>query len=435
MNKKQIIYTLRSADEASVERFMSEAAKKDEIFAKALKRAEKADGFTDVAVGAEQYDRRIRITHTASIAAASVLLVAGIGGLIHLMNANRLSPEEPFNDGNIAAVTAVSTDPAASETTAAADTKVTGQVTVIETVTETAETDTVTTASGTSSESNTDTTEKSSESHTEKTTAKNEGTSAAAEQPTAETTTEAAPATESAPTEPSESAEQLREKCIASVYNYDAFSAGFTLNRSENGGPLYRYCEGRIKLSNPTMTGEMFRKIFVSDGRFYCDERQFFLNDKYVFAGDFGDGGLIAKITKMSNELLPGSVTDRVYYNEYPGFLFIRGSAAGNASSWEITGERNDNGRRTVSVSGSYEDNGHYTFTADIDAETGICLAYDLYLRGEVLTESFRTSDQRFNSAAEAPMNIPSVREFLENNGYAERMIANFSDYQISDLN
>jgi hypothetical protein len=42
--RKKIIYTLRSADKASVERLMSEAAKKDEIFAKARERAEKSDG-------------------------------------------------------------------------------------------------------------------------------------------------------------------------------------------------------------------------------------------------------------------------------------------------------------------------------------------------------------------------------------------------------
>ena len=75
--KKKIIYTLRSADKDSVEKLMADAAKKEEIFARIKERTEKDSEYTDVAEGVEKYSRRMKISHTASAAAASLLLIAG----------------------------------------------------------------------------------------------------------------------------------------------------------------------------------------------------------------------------------------------------------------------------------------------------------------------------------------------------------------------
>jgi hypothetical protein len=239
--------------------------------------------------------------------------------------------------------------------------------------------------------------------------------------------------TEAKPTEADLSGDQIRDKCIGSVYNYDSFSADFTLSKVKDGNWLYRYSEGTIKLDNSSMNGEMYQRIYTSDGRFYCDERQYYLNDKFVYAGDHGEGVLIAKITDIRNELPSDGISDRVWYKDYTGLSrFTSGSL--NGSVWELTGERNENGRKILSVKARYEgDNSASSFTADIDADTGICLAYDRYLENE-LVESFRTENVKFNNEADTPPNSHEVREFLENNGYASGMLENFSDYKISDL-
>lgn len=411
--RKKIIYTLRSADKASVERLMSEAAKKDEIFAKARERAEKSDGYTDVAEGAEQYNPKIRIFRTASAAAASVLIVTGVWGAVHLLKNSRLNSfEHNIGNSNITEGFTISEGKTAYDENSSVNNDIT----------------TVITAKTTASSDGTVTTNAEGSVTSEAASSANEVTTTAENGDNNVSTT-----TEAKPTEADLSGDQIRDKCIGSVYNYDSFSADFTLSKVKDGNWLYRYSEGTIKLDNSSMNGEMYQRIYTSDGRFYCDEHQYYLNDKFVYAGDHGEGVLIAKITDIRNELPSDGISDRVWYKDYTGLSrFTSGSL--NGSVWELTGERNENGRKILSVKARYEgDNSASSFTADIDADTGICLAYDRYLENE-LVESFRTENVKFNNEADTPPNSHEVREFLENNGYASGMLENFSDYKISDL-
>ena len=436
--RKKIIYTLRSADKASVERLMSEAAKMDEVFAKARERAEKGDGYTEAAKkdeisekagepaekgseytevteGTEQYNPKIKIFHTASTAAASVLLVAGIWGAVHLLKNDHANFEHHIGNNNITDSFTI------SEAKTSHDENSPENNANVTTVTITGKTDVSPGAAVTTNAEGSGTSESVSSTTTVTTTAANE-------KPDVQTTTEAKP------TDSNVSGEYIRDKSVNSVYNYNSFSADFTLNKKRDNSPLYRYSEGTIKIDNSSMTGEMDQTIYASDGRFYCDERHYYLNDKFVYAGDYGGGNVMARITDMRNELPSDSVFDRVYYKEYAGFSqFTSGNL--NDSVWEVTGERTENGRKIVSVNVRYDgDSSGSSFTADIDAETGICLAYDRYLDNELI-ESFRVTDIRFDNEAAAPPDSHEVREFLENNGYASGMLENFSDYSISDLN
>ena len=94
-----------------------------------------------------------------------------------------------------------------------------------------------------------------------------------------------------------------------------------------------------------------------------------------------------------------------------------------------ITGERTENGRRIASVSFSYEElrEGKYEpryITADIDAETGLWLAYELrsddeYYGEGYLLESFKATNYKFNDEAEAPMTKDEVMKYIDDNGYS----------------
>ncbi len=408
--RKKIIYTLRSADKASVERLMSEAAKKDEIFAKARERAEKSDGYTDVAEGAEQYNPKIRIFRTASAAAASVLLAAGVWCAVHLLKNNHLSFEDNIGNSNITEGFTVSEGKTALNENSSENNAKVSTVTITGKTTASSDAAVTTNAEGS----------RTSEVASSETTAANGDNDL-------QTTTEVKP------TESNMSGDQIRDKCIGAVYNYDSFSANFTLSKLKDGNWFYRYSEGTIKLDNNSMNGEMYQRIYTSDGRFYCDERQYYLNDKLVYAGDYGEGVLIAKITDIRNELPSDGIFDRVWYKDYAGLSQFTSDDL-NDSVWEITGERTENGRKVVSVKVRYDgENSASSFIADIDAETGICLTYDRYLADE-LVESFRATNVKFNNEADTPPNSHEVREFLENSGYAAGMLENFSDYRISDL-
>ena len=85
-SSKKIIDTLRSADKASVEKLMDEAARKEDIFARIQERtgAQNSD-YTDVEAGVEKYGRRISITRMVSAAAAIAVLAGAVGGGVYLM--------------------------------------------------------------------------------------------------------------------------------------------------------------------------------------------------------------------------------------------------------------------------------------------------------------------------------------------------------------
>ena len=145
-NKRKIINTLRRANKASVEKLMAEEAKKNEIFAKAQRRANiEQTEYADSVSGVEKIERRISMTRMASIAAAAVLLVGSIGGGAYLFKKNG-KPDMPEPVLNEATTNPTAT--ANTTTVKAASTKVTA-VTTETTVNETSPAKTtVTTAAG-----------------------------------------------------------------------------------------------------------------------------------------------------------------------------------------------------------------------------------------------------------------------------------------------
>ena len=403
--KKKIIYTLRSADKDSVEKFMADAAKKEEIFARIMERSGKDGEYTDVAEGTEKYSRRMSIVHTASAAAASLLLIAGTYGAIRAFHSGKGGIDDHIIDSSITSdITENSNNAVTAKTTASKETTTSGTVSGNVIVT------------GVTAAVTADVTEDKTDVATVTT---------AGDEPGVTTTEEAQQPDNKA------AGEQLREKVIGAVYNYDRFSSDFTLNKRSDSGSFYCYIEGTVKFDNPSMTGEMHRKRYVTNGRLYCEENYYYLNDKFAYAGDFDTIGLLAEITNMSTELESEEIKDRVYFKDYVGQRPFT-NAKLNGSQWAVTGERYENGRKITSASIKYE-NSSESYTADFDDSTGVCLAYDKYENGE-LKESFRTSEYRFGDEAEAPMTGDEVREFLEDNGYASVIAETSSDYQVSDL-
>lgn len=243
--------------------------------------------------------------------------------------------------------------------------------------------------------------------------------------------------------------EFLRERSLNATHYYDKFSAEWTTSRKTNygdeNGPFYADCQGTIKIDNTTMTGEYNRTEFGTDGTPYDYTHFYFLNNIYITADDYIGTEYIAshkgaEYKSIDNEFLWWwTKPDRVFFEYYGGFKYICMDNERerkydeidyiiNESEWTITGERYENGRRIASVSFSYEQlhEGQYEpmiITADVDAETGIWLANELYYMtdsGEkgMLHSSFKATNYKFDEEAEVPMTADEVMTYLDENDY-----------------
>ena len=114
---------------------------------------------------------------------------------------------------------------------------------------------------------------------------------------------------------------------------------------------------------------------------------------------------------------------DYINLDKLPNIYGSLWSKLKDTSKWEITDDKTENGRRIVTVEGS---DGHdivtngpsETFTAEIDAETGIIL-YEVYknLSGEVIFEK-KYTNYKFDDEAEAPMSPAEFKQFIIDGEY-----------------
>ena len=397
-SNKKIIDTLRSADKASVEKLMADEMKKNEIFAKAVERA--SDGTDtdhgETVSGVEHYSRKISMTRMASIAAAAVLVTGGVLGGFKLMKNDRFSSNDHDSSELTTAVTDEITTTVAETTEAATTSEVTTGISVLP--------------------------------------------------------VDVPVTTETHPVPDELTGEFLRERSLNATHYYDKFSADIYTFQAHYGQKLSdTETNGTVKIDNTAMNAEMYGEISSPDKGTYDRSYSIFLNDIYVYinqndiaAQNNGDDGKYCYIRKNGDYYEGVKIENKpdrpvlsgclyyIYHNssktpqlsDDSGIEYFR-----NETPWNITGERTENGRRIASVSFSYEElrEGKYEpryITADIDAETGLWLAYELrsddeYYGEGYLLESFKATNYKFNDEAEAPMTKDAVMKYIDDNGYS----------------
>ncbi|WP_295072771.1 hypothetical protein [Ruminococcus sp.] len=407
-NKKKIIDTLRSADKASVERLMAEEAKKNEIFAKAQRRANiEHNEYTDVVSGVEKYERRISMTKIASIAAAAVLLVGSIGGGAYLFRNNSEPgiPEPVLNE--------VTTDVTNTSTTVigtGTGTEKTGKTTVTTSVT------TVnTTVAGDA---------KVTEKATEKTASNGEKQSEKKFSVTKE--------------ELKERADVLTEKVF-----FDKFSAEYSYTIMHNEyRPKPETMVGKIYLDNTTLTASGEQNVYYDDklirSELYAikDKNELYAIEYLARDMDLVNTGYIFldapdKKYGISSVYGFGSWYDtKVTINTIPCGTNITDIL--NSDDWEITGERTENGRTIVSISGHGEGYVNYDYTAEIDAATGITLSYEIHEEDGTPSTIFKATNYKFDDEAEEFKTPSDIMKEIKNGGYNKQ---NDDDMNIEELN
>ena len=120
-------------------------------------------------------------------------------------------------------------------------------------------------------------------------------------------------------------------------------------------------------------------------------------------------------------------LADRVYI---PGITCGRSIIwyGTEADEWDITGERTENGRRIVSISGVHKGNNNYegvyreeAYTAEIDVATGMTISYVTYDESGKMTYSYEVTNYKFDDEAEAFMTAEDITNEIENGGYIQR--------------
>lgn len=239
--------------------------------------------------------------------------------------------------------------------------------------------------------------------------------------------------------------EFLRERSLNATHYYDKFSADIHTFHAIYGQNLGDWeSNGTVKIDNTAMNAEMYEEHSDSYKGTYARSYSIFLNNIYVYmdqndiaAQNQHDEGKYCNIESVDTHYKwYKSKPDRPVLSgclNFVDFEISKVSKDGieriiNETPWTITGEKTENGRRIASVSFSYEQlrEGKYEpryITADIDAETGLWLAYEKrtdheYFGNGYLLESFKATNYKFNDEAEATMTADEVYKYLDENGY-----------------
>ena len=371
-NNKKIIRTLRNADKASVERLMAEEAKKNEIFAKAQQRANiERSGYADSVSGVEKYERRISMTRIASIAAAAVLIMGSIGGGAYMMRNNNDDPVIP--------------GPVEPATTAEPNTETSSTVS----------TRTDTTINDTS-----------------------------------ETTAADYTVSGEGSLEFSVTKEELIEKVMNNSVNYfDKFSADYTaqINERREFHTEPEILTGKIYLDEVAMTASatveryeneqlIGRSLIAIMDNYYYDA------EESLVETDFVNGGYKSLETPDKYYYVKGQNTNKVFITPRGRTMNIDVNAPEN---WDITGERTENGRKIISISGVQTGDNNYEgvyreipYFMEVDAETGMTLSYDEYDSEGNMTSSYKMTNYKFDDDAVEFRTASDIISEIENGGF-----------------
>ncbi|MCR5600979.1 MAG: hypothetical protein K6G33_09610 [Ruminococcus sp.] len=408
-SRKKIVDTLKKADKASVEKFLAEESKKNEIFEKARRRANiEKNEYTDVVNGVEKYERRISMTRIASIAAAAVIMAGSIGGGAYLFGNNKnIEPDGNSNKASLTTESSTSDEELSTtyvSSKANATTKVSvGSTTVVSTVTT--------------------------------------AVSAAANNAVTVTGTNAAVSGgDNVQTSNwSVSKEELLNRMINSRNNYDKFSSDFTMTDDSKveWDPYGNKWTGSVYFDRTT-------------GRAWCISDEFFLangekertdiayvSGAYRLAGTEYCSHAEYDHNTLSFKIVNDEPADKKYIVseaiDYKGcgflnnlvFTGIDDRKIEDTSYWNITGERNENGRKIITISGSYGSSENYrgeyeehSFIVDVDAETGIWLNMNFNNLTNGTHRVYTSVNYKFGNDAESPITPDELRELLDREGY-----------------
>ena len=227
--------------------------------------------------------------------------------------------------------------------------------------------------------------------------------------------------------------EELIEKSNDnSVKYFDKFSAEYTVILNElrefHTEPETR--TGKVYLNEVEMTASGTEENFVNDklikrSLFAVKDGQEINGDECWTETDYVNGGYKFLETPIRNyDTKP--FTDNTIISKIPigRNIAIDVNAPDN---WEITGERTENGRKIVSISGVQKgDNNYegvyreYTYTGEIDAATGITISYDVCDSAGNKSYSYKMTNYKFDDDAVVFKSASDIISEIKTGGFTK---------------
>ena len=135
---------------------------------------------------------------------------------------------------------------------------------------------------------------------------------------------------------------------------------------------------------------------------------------------DYSNGGFIFLETPKKNCWVKDNNSDKVFL--LPGG---RGLDVYNPENWDITGERIENGRRILSISGVSKSDNNYehvyrerSYTAEVDDKTAAILSYDYYDGEGNLAYSYKYTNYKFDDDAVEFKSAADIINEIKNSGF-----------------
>ena len=251
--------------------------------------------------------------------------------------------------------------------------------------------------------------------------------------------------TEAATKEQNDTISMTKEELIKktkdnnSLYCFDKLSADYiiTWNEFREYHTAPETYTGKVYLDEVNMTASGTEQLTVGDDLIHrflysVDDKQMLTGEEYWGEFDRTTGGynLFEESYRFKDETDESDVlADRVYI---PGITCGRSVIwyGTEADEWDITGERTENGRRIVSISGVHKGDNNYegvyrevTYKGEIDAATGMTISYVTYDESGKMTYSYEVTNYKFDDEAEAFKTAEEVTNEIENGGYIQRHI------------
>ena len=137
---------------------------------------------------------------------------------------------------------------------------------------------------------------------------------------------------------------------------------------------------------------------------------------------DFVNGGYKFLETPDKYYYVKGQNTNKVFITPRGRTMNIDVNAPEN---WDITGERTENGRKIISISGVQKGDNNYEgvyreipYFMEVDAETGMTLSYDEYDSEGNMTSSYKMTNYKFDDDAVEFRTASDIISEIENGGF-----------------
>ena len=213
---------------------------------------------------------------------------------------------------------------------------------------------------------------------------------------------------------------------------FDKFSADYTvlINERREFHTEPETCIGKIYLDEVNLTAsataeryeneELLGKdlIAIMDGMYYNAEES-------MAETDWTNGGYKFLDTPDKYYYVKDENSDKVFVMPWGRNIELDVYAP---EDWDITGERTENGRKIIIISGVQKGDNNYEgvyrelpYTLEVDAATDMPLSYDVYDEDGNNTYSFKLTNYKFDDEAVEFKSASEIISEIENGGFTMR--------------